>query len=77
MSPIRLRVKELRAAKKWTQQDLAEKAGVTRATVNRIESDRNRRINYDVLEAIADAFGVDPGFLFERITAKRKARSDQ
>jgi transcriptional regulator with XRE-family HTH domain len=63
MSPLRLRVAELRDAKGWTQAELAEKAGVSRATVNRIESDTNRRIDFDVLEKLAGAFGVEAGRL--------------
>jgi putative transcriptional regulator len=32
------RLKELRAARSWTQQDLADHAGVSRQTINAIES---------------------------------------
>jgi putative transcriptional regulator len=34
------RVKELRAARGWTQQDLAEAVGVSRQSINSIERDR-------------------------------------
>ena len=72
MSPIRLRVAELRKAKGWTQDELAQRARVSRVTVNRIESAMNRRIDYDVLEKLADALGEEPGFLIQRTTAKRR-----
>jgi len=34
------RLREMRAAKKWSQSDLAEKLGVSRQTVNAIETGR-------------------------------------
>jgi len=63
---ITLRVKELRLARGWSQDELAQRAGITRVTVTRIEGDRNRRLDYDVLEKLADAFEVDPGLLIRR-----------
>jgi putative transcriptional regulator len=40
MSSITNRVKELRAAHGWTQEQLAEAAGVSRQSINSIERDR-------------------------------------
>jgi putative transcriptional regulator len=41
MSPeIRNRVKELRTARGWTQEQLAKAAGVSRQSINSIERDR-------------------------------------
>ena len=41
MSPrIRNRVRELRADRGWTQQQLAEAVGVSRQSINSIERDR-------------------------------------
>jgi putative transcriptional regulator len=37
---IRNRVKELRTAKEWTQQELADAVGVSRQSINSIERDR-------------------------------------
>jgi putative transcriptional regulator len=34
------RVRELRAARKWSQGDLAEKLGVSRQTINSIETEK-------------------------------------
>ena len=34
------RLRELRAAKEWSQSDLAEKLGVSRQTINAIETER-------------------------------------
>jgi transcriptional regulator with XRE-family HTH domain len=65
MSPIRLRVEELRKAKTWTQEELARRAGVSRVTVNRIEGEENRRVDYDVLEKLANALGVNAAVLID------------
>jgi putative transcriptional regulator len=41
MAPlIRNRVKELRVARGWTQQELADQVGVSRQSINSIERDR-------------------------------------
>lgn len=66
MSPLVLRVRELREALGMTQAELAERAGVRRATVNRIENARVTAIDLEVLEKIADALGVEPGFIIVR-----------
>lgn len=70
MTPLQLRIAELRAVKGWTQEQLAETAGVSRVTVVRIESGRSRRVDLDVLEKLADALGVDPGYLVAKSTIK-------
>jgi putative transcriptional regulator len=63
MTPIRLRVRELRDAKGWSQVELAERAGVRRATVSAIENDQTTGIDFDTLEKLAKALEVDPGYL--------------
>jgi putative transcriptional regulator len=40
MSRIRNRVKELRTAHGWTQQELADAVGVSRQSINSIERER-------------------------------------
>jgi putative transcriptional regulator len=37
---MKSRLRELRAAKEWSQSDLAEKLGVSRQTVNAIETEK-------------------------------------
>jgi putative transcriptional regulator len=37
---MKSRLRELRAAKEWSQSDLAEKLGVSRQTINAIETER-------------------------------------
>jgi putative transcriptional regulator len=37
---MKSRLRELRAAKEWSQSDLAEKLGVSRQTINAIETEK-------------------------------------
>ena len=63
MTPIALRVKELREAKGWSQAELSDKAGIRRATVSAIENDQTTGIDFETLEKLARALEVDPGYL--------------
>lgn len=72
MTPLTLRVAELRKAKGLSQNQLAKVAGVRQATLSAIESGTTRRVDFDVLERIADALGVDPALLIVRTEARRK-----
>lgn len=63
MSPITLRVQEVRGTKGISQAELARRSGVTRATINRIENAKVTSIDLGVLEKIADALGVDAALL--------------
>lgn len=65
--PLAFRVKELREARGWTQAELAERASLRAATLNRIENNRTSAISLDVLERIANALEVEPGFCIVRI----------
>jgi len=38
--PMKNRLRELRSAKQWSQSDLAEKLGVSRQTINAIETEK-------------------------------------
>jgi transcriptional regulator with XRE-family HTH domain len=76
MPTIRLRVRELREALGLTQAELAERADVRRATVNRIENAHVTAIDLAVLDRLATALRVEPGFLIVRGegATKRRAR---
>jgi putative transcriptional regulator len=39
-SPIRNKIKELRIERDWTQQELADRVGVSRQSINSIERER-------------------------------------
>lgn len=68
---IRLRVREIREARGLSQEQIARAAKVRQATLSAIENGRTTRVDLRVLERLADALGVDPGFLIERLPAKR------
>jgi transcriptional regulator with XRE-family HTH domain len=74
MSPIYLRVRELREARGWTQVELAERAGLRRPTISAIENEQTKGVDFDVLERLANALGVDPGFLIVRSERARDAQ---
>jgi transcriptional regulator with XRE-family HTH domain len=57
---IRLRVRELRDARGWTQDELAARSGVARITIARIEAQRTAGIDFAVWERLALAFGMHP-----------------
>ena len=71
--PITLRIRELREARGWSQRELAARAGVRQATVAMIERERTKGVDFDTLERLADAFGVDAALLIEH--TRRAARS--
>ena len=63
MTPLRLRIRELREAKNLSQERLAEMVGVRQATISDHERGKARRIDLDLLEDLAAALGVEPGAL--------------
>ena len=63
MTPIVLRVKELRTAQGLTQQQLAKRAGIRQAKVSKMESGRAKAVDIEGLEKQAKALGCDPGYL--------------
>ena len=59
---MRNRLRVLRAERKWSQADLAERLGVSRQTVNAIETDR-----YDPSLPLAFGFAETLGLAIEEI----------
>jgi transcriptional regulator with XRE-family HTH domain len=49
-----------RAARMWTQRDLAREAGVSPTTISGIESRRISRPHFGTIRKLASALGVDP-----------------
>jgi len=76
MTPIRLRVRELREAKGWSQAELARRAGIRRATLSAIEAEETSGVDFDVLERLAGALGVNAAVLVEHTEGRsRKSRA--
>jgi putative transcriptional regulator len=67
MANVRNRIKELRDARGWTQQDLAEAVGVSRQSINSIERNRYEP-SLELALMFARLFGVstDEIFLLEK-----------
>ena len=67
MTPIVLRVKELREKRGWSQSELARQSGVTQQTISKIELRQTEAVAFEVLERLADALDVHPGGLIQRV----------
>ena len=64
MTKVRNRVKELREAKDWTQQELADQVGVSRQSINSIE--RNRYVpSLELALMFARVFGISTDEIFK------------
>lgn len=61
-----------RPAKGLTQVELAEKAGLRRATVSEVESGKAKRIDLATLDKLSIALDTDPGLLIVREGKRRK-----
>lgn len=70
-SPMGLRIKELREARGWTQEELAERSHMSRSQLAMIEKE-TRPANTRRLSAIAAALGVPPEGLFDAGTASNR-----
>jgi transcriptional regulator with XRE-family HTH domain len=74
MSPLAIRLKEIRLAAGMSQGELAAKAKTRQGTISLLESGKTRRVDLDLLERIAKALGAEPGELLVRETKKRGPR---
>ena len=63
MSPIQIRLRELRTAKGLTQVQLAELCGMPQSTISRIESGSTTGVDFETLDRLAAALGVHPSEL--------------
>jgi len=57
-----LSLKELRESHFLSQADLAQKAGVSKDTINRLESGKQRP-TFQTIRKLAKALGVEPGYI--------------
>lgn len=63
MSPVTLRVRELRGVRRWSQAELARQSGVDQSVISRLENGETQAVSFKNLERLADALGCDPGYL--------------
>ena len=61
---MKFKIKELREAKGYTQEELAAKSGISRATLWALENDETKVTTTKTLVCIADALNVPPEALF-------------
>ena len=61
---MNFRLREVREEVGFTQEELAEKSGVSRVTISLIESGRTNSVKTDTLVKLADALGKNVGSLF-------------
>lgn len=73
--PDHAAVRQLREALGLTPAELVARAGIRRATVNRIENAHVTAIDLEVLEKLAGALHVEPGFLLVRAPALAGSKS--
>ena len=74
MSNIGLRIRELREAKGWTQEDLASRARLRQASLSAMETGQTKGVDFATLDRIARVFEVEPGFLIVRLPDKKGKR---
>ncbi len=70
MTPISLRLRELREASKLSQSELARRSGVAQYTISRLESGEQGSVNLLHLESLANALGVDAALLIQHRRGK-------
>ena len=58
MSPLRLRLRELRERRGWSQAELGRRSKLAASTINRAERGETRGITLDSLDRLARALGV-------------------
>jgi HTH-type transcriptional regulator/antitoxin HipB len=63
MTPVTLRLRELREARGWSQSELARASGVGQSAISRLEAGERSSISFADLERLADALDVDAAVL--------------
>ncbi len=67
MSPLAIRIKELRDVKGWSQAELARQSGVPQPTISRLEARQSDSVSLSNLERLAKALGCEPGYLIVKM----------
>lgn len=72
MSPLALRLAELRRAAGLSQTALSDASGVRQATISALETGKARRIDFTTVERLAKALQVDPHAMFTTEPKRRR-----
>lgn len=76
MSPLFIRLREVREAKGVNQSELAERARTRQGTISLLESGKTRRVDLDLLERLARALGVSPATLIaQHVTVAARGKT--
>ena len=68
---VRLRLLELRKARGLTQAQLAQKSGLNKMTISRLEG-TPRQIEFETLDKLSEALGVEMSELFVSESSEAK-----
>ena len=63
MTPLTVRIKELREVKGWSQAELSRRSGVAQGMISRMENGQVESVHLPALEKLAKALRCDPGYL--------------
>lgn len=74
MTPLHLRLKELRTAAGLSQEQLATAAGIRQATISGLETGQTKRVDFSTIEALATVLEVEPHALFETTPGPKRRR---
>jgi transcriptional regulator with XRE-family HTH domain len=74
MTPVSLRLRELRTAKGLTQAQLADLSGVPQSTISRLEGGKLANVNLKQMQQLADALGVHAALLVAHPEAEKKGK---
>lgn len=74
MSPIVLRLGELRKTAGLTQMELARRTGIDQPTISRLEQGRRNMLSLDTIDRLCVVLGCEPGDLLVREGKRDKGR---
>lgn len=69
-------VKQLRIERGWSQQDVADRVGLTKVTISQYENGK-RKPSFEMIEALAAAFHVDMNYLLGFTDKIQKPAGDE
>ena len=75
MVTIGERIRELRVARKWTQNDLADKLGLDRTTISKWERQGGSEPDVATINKLADIFDVNSDYLLGRTNTPTPAKT--